>query len=113
MENKFEAKKLVMAARRLTRQQEEYPSGNIFDSSAAREGINDTFVLKAKKQDRRTKVIPAIELAVHSVKVGERSKLICRSDYAYGSDGLRSIKGKVIAPPFAMLCFDLMLVNIS
>ncbi len=112
MENKVQAKKLVMAARRLTKQQVEYPSGTVFDSSDAREGTNYTFVLK-KKRGGRSNVIPAMELAVRSMKVGERSKLICRSDYAYGSEGLRSSKGEVIVPPFAMLCFDLTLVNAS
>ena len=112
MESKVQAKKLVMAARRLTKQQVEYPSGTVFDSSGAREGTNYTFVL-TKKNGGRSKVIPAIELAVRSMKVGERSRLICRSDYAYGSEGLRSSKGEVIVPPFAMLCFDLTLVNVS
>lgn len=108
MENKIQAKKIVMASRRLSKQQVEYPAGTVFDSSDARD-TNYTFVLKPKG----SKVIPAMELAVRSMKVGERSHIICRSDYAYGSEGYRSSKGEVVVPPFAMLCFDMTLVNVS
>jgi hypothetical protein len=107
MENKIQAKKLVMASRRLVRQQVEYPSGTIFDESTAA-GKNYAFVLE---EGTKAKVIPAMELSVRSMKVGERSLLICRSDYAYGSEGLRSSKGEVVVPPFAMLCFDLTLAS--
>ena len=56
-------------------------------------------------------MIRAMDLAVSSMSVGERAKLICRSDYAYGSEGLRSAKGDIIVPPFATLCFELKLIN--
>eukprot|EP00804_Cyclotella_cryptica_P010850 CCRYP_008777-RA/>CCRYP_008777-RA protein AED:0.04 eAED:0.04 QI:227/1/1/1/0/0/2/31/258 len=85
--NKIKAKKLVMAARRITKQQEEHEPGTVFDSSTAR-GKNFSFVLGGGK------VIKAIDLAVSGMKVGEAAKLVCRSDYAYGSEGLRSAKVK-------------------
>ena len=43
--------------------------------------------------------------------MGERVVVICRSDYGYGKEGLRTSKGDVIVPPFATLCFDLTLVS--
>lgn len=104
IENKIQAKKLVMASKRLAKQQEDYPPGYEFDSSASR-GKNYSFVLGAGK------VIRAMELAVSTMRVGERAMLVCRSDYAYGPEGLRTSKGDVIVPPFATLCFDLRLVS--
>ena len=102
--NKIQAKKLVMAAKRVTKQQQDHPAGTEFDSSIKR-GKNFSFVLGGGK------VIKAMDLAVNSMKVGERAKLVCRSDYAYGSEGLRSRQGDIIVPPFATLCFDLKLVS--
>ena len=93
-----------MAARRLVKQKEDYPQGMEFDSSISR-NKNYTFTLG------QGKAIQAIELAVSKMKVGERAIVICRSDYGYGSEGLRTSKGDVIVPPFATLCFDLTLVS--
>eukprot|EP00956_Cyclotella_meneghiniana_P007494 scaffold10154_cov63-Cyclotella_meneghiniana.AAC.17 len=86
--NKIQAKKLVMAAKRIAKQQQDHVAGG-------------------------GKVIKAMDLAVRSMSVGERAKLICRSDYAYGSEGLRSAKGNIIVPPFATLCFELKLITAS
>mmetsp|Transcript_43196 Transcript_43196/g.78933 ORF Transcript_43196/g.78933 Transcript_43196/m.78933 type:complete len:292 (-) Transcript_43196:106-981(-) len=102
--NKIQAKKLIMASRRLIKQQEEYAPGSEFDSSITR-GKNYSFV------SGQGRVIKAMELAVSSMKVGERAMLACRADYAYGSEGLRTSKGDVMVPPFATLCFDLKLVS--
>jgi len=104
--NKIKAKKLIMAARRITKQQEEHEPGTVFDSSTTR-GKNFTFALGGGK------VIKAIDFAVSSMKVGEQAKLVCRSDYAYGSEGLRSTKGEIIVPPFATLHFELKLIRAS
>ncbi|EED91092.1 hypothetical protein THAPSDRAFT_35200, partial [Thalassiosira pseudonana CCMP1335] len=79
-------------------------AGTVFDSSEER-GKNFSFVLGAAK------VIKAMDLLVSTMKVGERAQLICRSDYGYGSEGLRSSKGDVMVPPFATLCFDIKLVS--
>ncbi|KAL7525505.1 hypothetical protein ACHAXR_001040 [Thalassiosira sp. AJA248-18] len=102
--NKIQAKKLIMASRRLIKQQEEYSPGTEFDSSVSR-GKNYSFVLGGGK------VIKAMELAVSSMKVGEQARIVCRADYAYGSEGLRTSKGDVMVPPFATLCFELKLVS--
>lgn len=104
--NKIQAKKLVMAWKRLIRQQEEYPAGTEFDSSASR-GKNYSFVLG------KGRVIRAMELAVSSMKAGERATLVCRADFGYGADGLRTSKGDVMVPPFATLRFDLKLVDVT
>ena len=103
-ENKIQAKKLVMASRRLAKQSVDHPPGTEFDSSDAR-GANYSFVLG------RGRVVRAMDLAVRSMRVGERSILICRSDYGYGSEGLCTTGGVVVVPPFATLRFDLTLVG--
>lgn len=102
--NKIQAKKLIMASRRLGKRQVEYAPGMEFDSSNAR-NKNYSFVLGGGK------VIRAMELAVGCMRVGERSMVVCRSDYGYGSEGLRTSKGDVMVPPFATLCFELNLVG--
>lgn len=104
--NKIQAKKLIMASKRISKQQEDYAPGSEFDSSISR-GKNYSFVLGAGK------VIKAMDLAVGTMKVGERARLVCRADYGYGSEGLRTSKGDVMVPPFATLCFDLKLVSAS
>ena len=103
-ENKIQAKKLVMASRRLAKQSVDHPPGTAFDSSDAR-GANYSFVLG------RGRVVRAMDLAVRSMRVGERSILICRLDYGYGSEGLRTTGVVVVVPPFATLRFDLTLVG--
>ena len=97
--NKIQAKKLLMARNRLTKSQDEHPAGTVFDSSAER-GKNFTFNLGKG-------AIKAIDLAVRSMLVGERASVVCRSDYGYGSEGLRSSKGDVMVPPFSTLNFEL------
>ena len=94
--NKIQAKKLIMARNRLTKSQDEQ---TVFDSSAER-GKNFTFNLGKG-------AIKAIDLAVRSMKVGEKASVVCRSDYGYGPEGLRSSKGDVMVPPFATLNFEL------
>ena len=97
--NKIQAKKLIMARNRLTKSQDEHPAGTVFDSSVER-GKNFAFNIGKG-------AIKAIDLAVRTMNVGEKATLVCRSDYGYGSEGLRSSKGDVIVPPFATLQFDL------
>lgn len=104
--NKIQAKKLVMASKRLIKQKEEYPPGFEFDSSISR-NKNYSFILGSGK------AIKAIDLAVSSMKINEHAMIICRSDYGYRSEGLRSSKGEVLVPPFATLCFDLTLVSVT
>ena len=65
-ENKIQAKKLVMASRRLAKQSVDHPPGTAFDSSDAR-GANYSFVLG------RGRVVRAMDLAVRSMRVGELS----------------------------------------
>jgi hypothetical protein len=102
--NKIQGKKLVMAAKRLRTQSKEFPPNIVFDSSASR-NKNYSFVLGSGK------AIKAIDVGVSSMKVGEKARIICRSDYGYGAEGLRSPKGDVIVPPFATLCFELTLIS--
>jgi len=97
--NKIQGKKLVMAARRLC--VKEFPANTVFDSSESR-NKNYSFVLGSGK------AIKAIDLSVSSMKVGEKAVVICRSDYGYGPEGLRSSKGDVVVPPFATLCYALL-----
>jgi len=96
---KIEAKKLIMARNRLKKSQIEYPAGTVFDSSAKR-GKNFSFKLGKG-------AIRAIDLAVRSMREGEKAIVVCRADYGYGAEGLRSRDGTVIVPPFATLNFEL------
>ncbi|KAL9186890.1 hypothetical protein ACHAXT_010610 [Thalassiosira profunda] len=102
--NKIQAKKLIMASKRLTKQQSEYPAGTEFDSSISR---GKTYAFQLGKG----KAIKAIDLAVAKMRVGERAVVACRSDYGYGAEGLRTSKGDVLVPPFASLCFEIELVS--
>ena len=98
--NKIQAKKLVMAAKRISKSQADHPPGTVFDSSKER-GKNFSFDVGGGK------AIKGIDLAVREMRVGEDAYIVCRSDYAYDSEGLRSIKGDVIVPPFATIKLEL------
>jgi len=95
--NKIQCKKLVMAARRLSKEKAEHPPGTEFDSSAGRGPY--------KFKLGEGKAIKAMELAALSMKAGEKAEIIARADYAYGKDGLRKSAGEVVVPPFATLSF--------
>eukprot|EP00551_Chaetoceros_affinis_P011861 CAMPEP_0203676818 /NCGR_PEP_ID=MMETSP0090-20130426/25866_1 /ASSEMBLY_ACC=CAM_ASM_001088 /TAXON_ID=426623 /ORGANISM="Chaetoceros affinis, Strain CCMP159" /LENGTH=243 /DNA_ID=CAMNT_0050543489 /DNA_START=43 /DNA_END=771 /DNA_ORIENTATION=+ len=102
--NKIQCKKTIMAAKRLWNQLEEFPEGAEFDSSSKREK-SFSFVLGEGK------VIKAMDLVVATMRVGEKARVVCRSDYGYGSEGYRTVKGDVVVPPFRTLCFDIELVS--
>ena len=96
VENKIARKKLVMAAKRLSKSRKEYPDGTEFDSNDSYE-----FVLGAGK------VIKGMEIGIASMQPGEKAKIRIRSDYAYGSEGCRKANGDVLVPPFATLAFTI------
>lgn len=104
--SKIQCKKTIMAAKRLWKQQEDFPEGFEFDSSLER-GKSFTFVLG------KGKVIKAMDLAVSTMKVGEKAKVFCRSDCGYGSEGYRTKKGDTVVPPFRSLVFEIELVSSS
>ena len=104
--NKMQCKKTIMAAKRLWKQVEEFPEGFEFDSSKER-GKLFSFVLG------QGKVIKGMDMGVSSMKVGEKARILCRSDYGYGSEGYRTKKGDVVVPPFRTLIFDVELVSSS
>jgi FKBP-type peptidyl-prolyl cis-trans isomerase len=101
--NKKQCKKLVMAAKRIGKQQDDFAVGTEFDSSEERGPFKFTL--------GQGKVIKAYELAVATMKKGERAEIICRSDSAYGAEGYRKQNGDVVVPPFATLCFDINLLK--
>lgn len=104
--NKMQCKKTIMAAKRLWKQMEEFPKDAQFDSSLER-GKSFTFTLGGGK------VIKAMDLAVATMNVGEKAQIVCRSDYGYGSEGYRTVKGDVVVPPFRTLCFEIELLSSS
>ncbi|GAN11426.1 70 kDa peptidylprolyl isomerase [Mucor ambiguus] len=71
----------------------------LFDSSRERRS-EFTFTLKS------CKVIEAWELAIPTMKVGEKAEIICTSDYGYGDDGRQ-----YIVPPKAKLRFEVELLG--
>jgi FK506-binding protein 4/5 len=103
LSNKIQCKKLVMASKRLAKQQKEFLVGTEFDSSKERGPFKFTL--------GEGKVIRACELAVATMKQGERALVLCRADYAYGSEGFRKQNGHVVVPPFSSLCFDMTLLT--
>ena len=104
--NKIQCKKTIMAAKRLRKQVDEFSEGSEFDSSISR-GKTFEFVLG------QGKVIKAMDLLVGTMKVGEKAKVILRSDYGYGSEGYSTAKGEVVVPPFATLCFEISLISVD
>ena len=104
--SRMQCKKTIMAAKRLWKQQEDFPEGFEFDSSVER-GKSFTFVLG------KGKVIKAMDLAVSAMNVGEKARIFCRSDYGYGSEGYRTKKGDTVVPPFRSLVFEVELVSSS
>ena len=104
VENKLQCKKLVMAAKRLGKEIADHPEGKEFDSSRERGAYKFTL--------GKGKAIKAMELAVASMVGGERARIVARSDYCYGKDGLRRSNGDVMVPPFATLEFVITLLEI-
>jgi len=106
--SKIQIKKLVMASKRLAKAAAEYPAGTQFDSNQDRnDGAPYRFVLGQKK------AIRGMEIVVASMKEGEQAKMKCRTDYAYGKEGVRKTNGDVMVPEYATLCFDLKLIRYS
>jgi FKBP-type peptidyl-prolyl cis-trans isomerase len=106
LSNKIQIKKLVMASRRLARSVAEYPDGTPFDSNKDRnDGAPYTFELG------KGKTIRTMDLALATMKPGERAEVIGRADYCYGKEGLRKASGDTMVPEYATLCFDVTLLN--
>lgn len=112
LENKIKRKKTIMAAKRLRTTMGEFLDGAVFDESSSSSSDDDNdgvykFVVG------KGKTIKAMELLVASMQVGERSKVVCRADYGYGSDGYRTSQGVVVIPPFCGLEFEVTLVSVE
>jgi FKBP-type peptidyl-prolyl cis-trans isomerase len=45
------------------------------------------------------------------MKVGDHVEIKCRSDYAYGKEGLRRSNGDILVPEYATLCFNIKLLQ--
>jgi len=97
--NRIQCKKIIMAAKRLRTQQDDFPEGTEFDSGSFE------FVLG------KGKAIKAMEMLVTTMKVGEKAEVFCRADFAYGAEGYRTKKGDVVVPPFATLKFGITLLS--
>lgn len=99
---KIKAKKLVMAAKRLSAARQEFAPGFEFDS-------NDSFEVPI----RGSKLILGMTrgLAYMVEKDLVHAEIKCRSDYAYGAEGYRKANGDVLVPPFASLQFDVKILN--
>ena len=104
--NKIQAKKTLMAVRRLRTTCDEFEHGKVFD---AKNDDNESydFILGGGK------TIQAMDRLVSTMVVGETSRVVARCDAAYGADGCRSVKGDVLVPPFCGLAFDVTLLSIE
>jgi hypothetical protein len=99
---KIKAKKLVMAAKRLSTVRQEFAPGLEFDSKHSFE----VPIRGAKLIQGMTRGLTYMVQA----KVAH-AEILCRSDYAYGAEGYRKASGVVLVPPFASLCFDVKIVS--
>lgn len=95
VENRIQCKKLVMAAKRLAKQQSDRAVGYEFDAGSLKMKVG------------AGKVIRGMEAGVSSMSIGESALVRCRSDYAYGSEGYRKSTGEIVVPPYASLCFEI------
>lgn len=102
LSNRIQVKKLVMAAKRLSKMVTEFPSGTEFDSNK-----NGPYSFELGKK----KAIRAMELVVASMEEGEQAEMTCRCDYAYGKEGIRRANGDVMVPEYATLCFNIKLLK--
>jgi len=57
-------------------------------------------------------VIQAFDLAIAEMKVGQTVSIVARSDFAYGSKGLR-VGGKVLVPPYATVQYDVTCIEVK
>jgi FKBP-type peptidyl-prolyl cis-trans isomerase len=85
------------------KQQHDFGAPLEFDSSKERGPFKFTL--------EQGKAIMAYELAVATMKQGEKAEIICRSDYAYGAEGIRRPNGDVVGPPFDTLRFEIYLLK--
>ena len=101
-----------MAAKRLQKVRDEFEIGTEFDS-------NDHFVV-----DKNKRLIKGMRLAIDKMMAmmandddgddnatTDSISIVCRSDFAYGSEGLRKSNGDVMVPPFATLRFDIEMIS--
>lgn len=91
---------LLSAAEDLKASEGTHPEGTVFDKNR--------FAFRLGKGMS----IPAFELAVGEMKVGQTASLVARCDYAYGRQGLRGA-GNFLVPPYATVQYDLTLVEIK
>lgn len=91
---------LVSAAMALREYESSFPPGTVFDKNR--------FTFRLGKG----MAVKAFDLALSDMRVGDTASVIARCDYAYGSKGVRSM-GKVVVPPYAMVSFELTLVEIK
>ena len=91
---------LFEAAQDLKRSEESHAEGTVFDKNQ--------FTFRPGKGQ----VIQAFDLAIAEMKVGQTVSVVARSDFAYGSKGLR-VGGKVLVPPYATVQYDVTLVEVK
>ena len=98
--NESKINKLLEAVDDLSKYDKSHPVGTVFDKN--------TFTFRLGKGLS----IKALDLSLEKMKVGETVTLVARSDYAYGSKGLKDM-GEVIVPPYSTVSFNLTLVEIK
>jgi len=91
---------LFEAAQDLKRSEQTHMYGTIFDKNQ--------FTFRPGKGQ----VIRAFDLAITKMKIGQTVSLVARSDYAYGSKGLR-VMGNVLVPPYATVQYNVTLVEVK
>ena len=91
---------LFEAAQDLKRSEQSHMEGTVFDKNQ--------FSFRPGKGQ----VIQAFDLAIAEMKVGQTVSIVARSDFAYGSKGLR-VGGKVLVPPYATVQYDVTFIEVK
>lgn len=96
--NRAQGEQLLEGARQLRKDYQEHPPGKVFDNAQVY-----TFTL-----GKSVRLPRGMEIAASSLKYfreGTKVELLCRSDFAYGKDGLCDIDGNVMVPPYATVLY--------
>jgi hypothetical protein len=99
---KIKAKKLVMAAKRLSKVRKQFTPGLEFD-------YKDSFEVPVCGSKLIQGMSRGLAYMVKAKVV--HAEILCRSDYAYGAEGYRKVNGDVLVPPFASLRFDVKILS--
>ncbi|MCE9541748.1 FKBP-type peptidyl-prolyl cis-trans isomerase [Candidatus Kaiserbacteria bacterium] len=84
--------------------------GTVFDSSAAHNNEQYTFVLGSSEQGSP---IPGFQIGVNGMKEGGERLMAIPAGLAYGNQDVKDASGKVVIPANSTIVFDVKLVKVA